>query len=143
MISLEAVRAVVERRWSEEFAEVPTAYGDQHVAVDRLPAWAELWVSTADFRAGRLASPERVDVSVTVHLFVRDASEPRRIDRLVDAAKAALCPLDIVAETVRVSLREFAIRDLSRSQADRDERTVRHVVVVASGVAEEVCVAVD
>lgn len=139
MVLLETVRGLVEQRWSETFLEGPTSYAGSGLNDDRLPSWAELWVTTSDDRVGRRTSPGRMDVAVTVHLFVRDASDPRRAERMVDGAKAALCPFDIDDGSVRVSLREVSIRDLSREQIEQDQRWARHVVVLVRGLAEEVC----
>lgn len=139
MISMEAVRAVVETHWSEHFILVPTAYAEQRLDADRAPAWAELWVSSTDDRLRRAGGPDRIDLTVTVHLFVRDVDTGRLAERLIDSARAAIDGVDLIAETVRISLRELAVRDLSRRQAETDLRAVRHVVVIARGVAEEIC----
>lgn len=137
MISMEAVRAEVERRWSEQFVAVPTAYAEQTLASDRLPAWAELWITPLGDQRRRRIEPDRLDVTITVHVFVRDVDAGRLTEQLLDLARGVLQPMELLTDAMRVATQETSIRDLSRAQADEDGGPVRHVVLIARAIADE------
>lgn len=139
MVSMETVRASIEAHWTSRFVGVPTAYTGQEFDVDRLPAWAELWVTSGDSVRRRSAEPDAMSVTVAAHIFVRDRSDARRAERLVDSAKAALFPAEIVSEDMRVSLREVSVRDLSRDDSEKDGRPLRHLVLIVRGRVVELC----
>ena len=135
MISIEQTRAAVEQLWAAGMGDVPTAFAGAPLAAEELPRWCELWVTRDRMTPRR--GVERADVTVSVHVFVREEANARAAEALADRAVAALERRGVATTAGGcVRLREAELRDLTRDRAEDGGPLLRHLVLTVPGMAE-------
>jgi len=147
MLSLEAIVTSVSRQAAAELPEgLAIAWPGRQLDTESIGEWSELWCDDALGVVQREHSPERREITVTAHVFVRPSNQTTRVHELAEAARRAFHdrtisivePGDDDGAIVGViRFREADVRDLTRLHAEVERRPLHHLVVMVRGTAQE------
>ena len=132
---LERLRAAVEHHWQSHAGGVPTSVPGCPLDATRRPQWVELWLAAEDGAASR-RSVAASTLTVTVHVFVREAADAHAAGRLVDRVRETFGGRTLDAGGgLCLRLHEAEVRDLTRERSEESPSLLRHLVVIVGGRA--------
>lgn len=146
VLSQEAISASLLSFWSSEFGgSVTTVYPGMKVDTTSLSEWVEIWVDSWSRRPQRLGGIPYLDVTATVHCFVKAGQESGRIQAITDAVRSVFAqesiPLKNFSESAEptigwIRLKEPETRNLTRHQAGSLQVVLHHTAVIVRGAAQ-------
>ncbi len=141
-----AITASLFQFWSDRFnSGTTTVYPGMKVDTVSLSEWVELWVDAWSRRPQRSAGTPFVELTVTVHCFVRSGPDAGRLHALTDLVRAtfaqAVVPLIdfTVSDTPEIGtirLKEAETRNLTRRDTGTLQVVLHHTAVVIRGVVQ-------
>jgi hypothetical protein len=147
MLSLEAIVTSVFRQAEEELpGGLAIAWPGRQLDTESIGEWIELWCDDALGVVQRDQPPERREIALTVHVFVRPSNQTTRVHELAETTRRAfhartisiIEPGDEDGGIVGViRFREADVRDLTRLHAEVERRPLHHLVVTVRGTAQE------
>lgn len=125
---------------------VTTIYPAVAVDTESLTEWQEIWIDTWTRQPRRASASPIIDLSVSVHVFVRQTNDKTRLHQLSEAARDTLDGNTIAVNDFDqsgspivgyVKLREPQTRDLTRGRQNQGDPLTHHLITYA-GTAESV-----
>jgi len=146
VLSQEAISASLLSFWKTQFGEsVTTIYPGMKVDTTSLTEWVEIWVDSWSRRPQRLGGIPLIDVTVSVHCFVKAGSESGRIQQLTDSIRTVFAQetIPLIDETVSddssigfIRLKEPETRNLTRAQTGTLQVALHHMAIIVRGSAQ-------
>jgi hypothetical protein len=146
VLSQEAISASLLSYWSDQFGGgVTTIYPGMKVDTAELPEWVEIWVDSWSRRPQRIGGIPLIDVTATVHCFVKAGSDSGRIQKLTDAVRSVFAqesvPLIDFSQSGApdigvIRLKEPETRNLARNQSGSLQVILHHTAVIVRGTAQ-------
>lgn len=144
----ESITAGLLSYWRDEFPlAVTTAYPGTRIDTAELDEWLELSIDVWSRRPQRAGALQRIDLSLSVHCFVKQGLDKFRVHELADAVRGTLSQKTVPLRDYDASgtpvigyatLREPETRDLTRSDADSLKHAMQHFLVTCAGAAQQV-----
>ena len=133
--------------WRDQFPlAVTTAYPGMRIDTVPLDEWLEIHIDTWSRRPQRIGGRQLIDLSITVHSFVKQQSDKSRIHGLADAVRDTLSQKTVPLRDYDSSgsavvgyalLFEPEVRDLTRSDMNSLRHPMQHLVVLCPGIAQQ------
>ena len=146
VLSQEAISASLLFYWKTQFGEsVTTIYPGMKVDTTSLSEWVEIWVDSWSRRPQRIGGIPLIDVTVTVHCFVKSGQESGRIQQLTDSIRSVFAQETIALINFHQSdepqmglirLKEPETRNLTRNQAGALQVVLHHTAIIVRGSAQ-------
>ena len=146
VLSQEAISASLLSHWSDRFGvSVTTIYPGMKVDTSELSEWVEIWVDSWSRRPQRIGGIPLIDVTATVHSFVKAGSDTGRIQELTDAVRSVFAHESVTLKDFTqsgeleigiVRLKEPETRNLTRTQSGSLQVVLHHTAVVIRGTAQ-------
>jgi len=146
VLSQESISASLLLFWSENFGEsVTTIYPGMKVDTSDLTEWVELWVDSWSRRPQRIGGIPLINVTATIHCFVRTGQNAGRIQELTDSVRSLFAQESMALRDFTLSgepqigmirLREPETRNLTRTQTGTLQVILHHTAVVVRGFAQ-------
>ena len=144
----EVIAGSVFAYWADQFPlEVSTVYPGTALETSALDEWLEIWIDAWSLRPQRHADAVLLDLSLTVHCFVKPGLDKGRAHELADAARGTLSRTTIELrdhEQSGLPLVGYALvfepetRALTRNHAGELQSGLQHLVVSWRGIAQGV-----
>jgi len=146
VLSQEAISASLLSFWSDQFGgTVTTIYPGMKVDTTELPEWIEIWVDSWSRRPQRIGGLPLIDVTATVHCFVKAGTDSGRIQELTDAVRSVFAqesvPLIDYSQSGEpnigvIRLKEPETRNLTRNQSGSLQVVLHHTAIIVRGTAQ-------
>ncbi|MBD3673491.1 MAG: hypothetical protein HUJ26_08185 [Planctomycetaceae bacterium] len=146
VLSQEAIAASLLSFWKSRFdGSVTTIYPGMKVDTTSLSEWVEIWVDSWSRRPQRLGGIPYLDVTATVHCFVKSGQESGRIQAITDSVRTVFAqesiPLKDYSESAvptigLIRLKEPETRNLTRHQTGSLQIVLHHTAVIVRGAAQ-------
>ena len=146
VLSQEAISASLLSYWSDQFGSgVTTIYPGMKTDTAGLSEWVEIWVDSWSRRPQRIGGIPLMDVTATVHCFVKTGTDSGRIHELTDIARSLFAqesvPLIDFTQSGEpnigvIRLKEPETRNLTRNQSGSLEVVLHHTAVIVRGRAQ-------
>jgi len=146
VLSQAEISASLLTYWKQQFGEeVTTIYPGMKVDTTSLSEWVEIWVDSWSRRPQRLGGIPYLDVTTTVHCFVKAGQQSGRIQTLTDSVRSLFAqesiPLKEFSESAEptigwIRLKEPETRNLTRNQIGTLQVVLHHTAVIVRGSAQ-------
>ena len=143
----EVIAGSVFAYWADQFPlEVSTVYPGTTLETSALEEWLEIWIDAWSRRPQRDSDALLLELSLTVHCFVKPGPDKGRVHELADAARGTLSRKTIEVRDHEQSgspLVGYALvfepetRELTRNHAGGLQSGLQHLVVSWRGIAQE------
>ena len=142
----EVIAASVFACWADQFPlPVSTVYPGTTLDTSALDEWLEIWMDAWSRRPQRASDAKLLELSLTVHCFVKPGLDKGRVQELADAARETLSGKTIELRDYEQSgspLVGYALvfepetRELTRNHAGGLQSGLQHLVVSWRGMAQ-------
>lgn len=146
VLSQEAISASLLSYWSTQFgSSVTTIYPGMKVDTADLTEWVEIWVDSWSRRPQRIGGIPLIDVTATVHCFVKAGSDSGRIQELTDVVRSVFAQESVplkdftqsgAPEIGVIRLKEPETRNLTRNHSGSLQVVLHHTAVIVRGTAQ-------
>lgn len=146
VLSHEAISASLLSHWSDQFGgSTTTIYPGMKVDTSELSEWVEIWVDSWSRRPQRIGGLPLIDVTATVHCFVKAGNDTGRIHELTDTVRSIFAqesvPLKDFTQSGEpdigvIRLKEPETRNLTRNQSGSLQVILHHTAVIVRGSAQ-------
>jgi|GEM_PF-5887139 len=133
----EEITSAICRHWRDELPElIATAYPGVQLGTDRLAEWFELSVEQWTVLPRRDGDPDQATLELMVRCLARPDVATGRIWQLAEYARGLFAEVDVpivdhsVSEAAVIGWVRFdagVLRDVTRSERDRNRPPLRHV----------------
>ena len=134
--------------WADQFPlSVTTIYPGTRIETVSLTEWLELWIETWSRRAQRTTNKQVLDLTVSVHCFVKQGLDKSRIYELADAVRQTIAQKTVPIRDTSLSgtpvtgyltLTEPETHELTRNNIGSLQHAMQHLVITCRGIAQEI-----
>ena len=145
-LSHESISASLLKFWSDQFSSgVTTIYPGMKVNTIELTEWVEVWVDSWSRKPQRIGGISLIDVTVSIHCFVKSGSDTGRIHELTDAVRAVFSQETVDLHDFEQSgepqlgtirIKEPETRNLTKHNLESQQTILHHTVVLFRGFAQ-------
>lgn len=145
-LSHESISASLLKFWSDQFsAGVTTVYPGMKVNTTDLTEWVEVWIDSWSRKPQRIGGISLIDVTVSVHCFVKSGTDTGRIHELTDAARSVFSQESVELHDFEQSgepqigtirIKEPETRNLTKHNLESQQLVLHHTVVLFRGFAQ-------
>lgn len=146
VLSHEAISASLLSFWNQQFGEsLVTIYPGMKVNTTELSEWVEIWVDSWSRSPQRIGGIPLIDVTVTIHCFVKAGQGSGRIQELTDSVRSIFAQESVPLIDFSLSeqpqfgllrLKEPDTRNLTRHHTGSLQVVLHHTAVIVRGSAQ-------